>query len=94
MIETLIAKVNAFFAKLYIPCGVPADKQMHLMSGFLIAVVLTPFIGAYAILVVSTIAMLKEVYDYEYKSIHTPDFYDWAATTLGGVLGTAIVSLF
>jgi hypothetical protein len=94
MIETLIAKVNAFFAKLYIPCGVPADKQMHLMSGFLIAVVLTPFIGAYAILVVAVIALLKEIYDYEYKSIHTPDFWDWAATTLGGVLGTAIVSLF
>ena len=93
MIETLIAKVNAFFAKLYIPCGVPADKQMHLMSGFLIAVVLTPFIGAYAILVVAIIALLKEIYDYEHKSIHTPDIWDWVATTLGGVLGTVIVSL-
>ena len=95
MIETLIAKVNDILSHFVIEDSrVPADKQMHMLSGFLIAVVLTPFIGAYAILVVSTIAMLKEVYDYEYKSIHTPDFYDWAATTLGGVLGTAIVSLF
>ena len=67
---------------------------MHMLSGFIIAVVLTPFIGAYSILAVSTIAILKEIYDYEYKSIHTPDFWDWAATTLGGILGAVIVSLF
>ena len=92
--EKLLTFMNYWLGKLYIPCGVPADKQAHMLSGFLIAVVLTPFIGAYAILVVSTIAILKEIYDYEHKSIHTPDFWDWAATTLGGVLGTAIVSLF
>ena len=93
MIETLIAKVNAFFAKLYIPCGVPADKQMHMLSGFLIAVVLTPFIGAYSIVVVAIIALLKEIYDYLHKDIHTPDFWDWVATVLGGVVGFAVVAL-
>jgi len=93
MIETLIAKVNAFFAKLYIPCGVPADKQAHMLSGFLIAVVLTPFIGAYSILVVATIAILKEIYDYEHKSIHTPDFWDWVATSLGGLLASLLFSM-
>ena len=93
MIETLIAKVNALLSKFCITCKVPCDKQAHFLSGFLIAVVLTPFIGAYSILVVAIIALLKEIYDYEHKSIHTPDFWDWVATTLGGVLGTAIVSL-
>lgn len=66
---------------------------MHFACGFIIAAILTPFIGAYAILVVSTIAILKEIYDYEHKDIHTPDIWDWVATTLGGVLGTVIVSL-
>jgi len=94
MIETLIAKVNDILSHFVIEdCRVPADKQMHLMSGFLIAVVLTPFIGWASILWVSAIAIVKEIYDYEYKSIHTPDFYDWIATTLGGIFGTAIVSL-
>jgi len=91
--EALIAKVNAFLSQFCIVCKVPCDKQMHMLSGFIIAVVLTPFIGAYSILAVSTIAILKEIYDYEYKSIHTPDFWDWVATVLGGILGTVIVSL-
>jgi len=92
--EALIAKVNAFLSQFCIVCKVPCDKQMHFICGLVIAALLTPFIGAYSILAVSTIAILKETYDYEYKSIHTPDFWDWAATTLGGILGTVIVSLF
>jgi hypothetical protein len=91
--EALIAKVNAFLAKLYIPCKVPADKQMHFIGGLVIAALLTPFIGAYSIVVVAIIALLKEIYDYLHKDIHTPDFWDWVATTLGGVLGMVIVSL-
>ena len=91
--EALIAKVNALLSKFCITCKVPCDKQLHFACGLVIAALLTPFIGAYAILVVSTIAMLKEVYDYLHKDKHTPDFYDWVATTLGGVLGTVIVSL-
>lgn len=94
MIETLIAKVNDILSYFVIEDSrVPADKQMHMLSGFLIAVVLTPFIGWLSVIAVSTIAILKEIYDYEYKSIHTPDFWDWVATTLGGVFGTLIVSL-
>jgi hypothetical protein len=91
--EALIAKVNAFLAKLYVPCKVPADKQMHMLSGFIIAAVLTPFIGAYSIVVVAIIALLKEIYDYLHKDIHTPDFWDWVATVLGGLVGFVIVAL-
>jgi hypothetical protein len=94
--EALIAKVNAFLAKLYpsILAGkVPVDKFMHFIGGLVIAALLTPFIGAYSILVVAIVALLKEIYDYLHKDIHTPDFWDWVATVLGGVLGTVIVSL-
>jgi hypothetical protein len=91
--EALIAKVNAFLAKLYIPCKVPADKQMHFIGGLVIAALLTPFIGAYSIVVVAIIALLKEIYDYLHKDIHTPDFWDWVATTLGGLVGFVIVAL-
>ena len=91
--EALIAKVNAFLAKLYIPCKVPADKQMHFICGLVIAALLTPFIGAYSIVVVAIIALLKEIYDYLHKDIHTPDLWDWVATVLGGLVGFVIVAL-
>jgi hypothetical protein len=91
--EALIAKVNAVLAKLYIPCKVPADKQMHFICGLVIAALLTPFIGAYSIVVVAVIALLKEIYDYLHKEIHTPDFWDWVATVLGGLVGFVIVAL-
>jgi hypothetical protein len=67
---------------------------MHFLSGFIIAAVLTPFIGAYSILVVAVIALLKEIYDYLHKDIHTPDFLDWVATVLGGLVGFVVVALF
>ena len=91
--EALIAKVNAFLAKLYIPCKVPADKQAHFLCGLVIAALLTPFIGAYSIVVVAIVALLKEIYDYLHKDIHTPDFMDWVATVLGGLVGFVIVAL-
>jgi hypothetical protein len=91
--EALIAKVNAVLAKLYIPCKVPADKQMHFIGGLVIAALFTPFIGAYSIVVVAIIALLKEIYDYLHKDIHTPDFWDWVATVLGGLVGFVIVAL-
>lgn len=91
--EALIAKVNAFLAKLYIPCKVPADKQMHFLCGLVIAALLTPFIGAYSIVVVAIIALLKEIYDYLHPESHTADFWDWVATVLGGLVGFVVVAL-
>jgi hypothetical protein len=91
--ENLIAKVNAFLSKFCITCKVPCDNQMHFACGFIIAAILTPFIGAYSILVVAIIALLKEVYDFLHPESHTADFWDWVATTLGGVVGFVITSL-
>jgi hypothetical protein len=92
--ESLISIANSFFAKLYIPCRVPADKQAHALSGFIIAIFLTFFVGAYSVMVVAIIALLKEIYDYINKDIHTPDFWDWLVTALGGVIGFIVVTLF
>ena len=91
--ENLIAKVNAFLSQFCIVCKVPCDKQMHFLSGFIIAAVLTPFIGAYSILVVAVIAALKEIYDARHPDKHTADFWDWVATVLGGLVGFVIVAL-
>jgi|LakMenE18May11ns_1017448.scaffolds.fasta_scaffold9574208_3 hypothetical protein len=93
MIEKLISKVNTLLGKLYIPCGIPADKQMHFISGLIIAAVLTPFIGWYSTVVVSIIATAKEVYDYLNKAIHTPDTWDLVVTVLGGALGFVLINL-
>jgi hypothetical protein len=91
--EKIISIANAFFAKLYIPCRVPADKQAHVLSGFIIAAILTPFIGWYSVIVVSLIATTKELYDDLNKHIHTPDVWDLLVTILGGVLGFALINL-
>jgi uncharacterized membrane protein YdcZ (DUF606 family) len=91
--ENLIAKVNAFLSQFCIVCKVPCDKQMHMLSGFIIAAVLTPFIGAYSIVVVAIIAALKEIYDARHPDKHTADFWDWVATVLGGVVGFVVVAL-
>jgi hypothetical protein len=91
--EKIIAKLNAFLSQFCIVCKIPCDKQMHFLSGFIIAAVLTPFIGAYSILVVAVIAALKEIYDYLHPESHTADFWDWVATTLGGLVGFVAVAL-
>jgi hypothetical protein len=92
--EKIISIANAFFAKLYIPCRVPADKQAHALAGFIIAVVLTPFIGLYSVAVVALIALAKEIYDYVNKETHTADVWDLLVTIAGGALGYSLVSLF
>jgi hypothetical protein len=95
-IETIITKVNVALTNLYpswLVGKVPVDKFMHFIGGLVIAALLTPFIGAYSIVVVAIIALLKEIYDYLHKDIHTPDFWDWVATVLGGLVGFVIVAL-
>lgn len=94
MIETIITKVNAFLTKLYpsfLEGHVPVDKFMHFVGGFLIALILTPFIGGASIIVVALAAAAKEAYDYANKDIHTPDLMDWVATLIGGVLGSVLL---
>jgi hypothetical protein len=91
--EKLLTFMNYWLGKLYIPCGIPADKQQHFISGAILGIVLTPFIGAYSIVVVAVIAALKEIYDARHPDKHTADFWDWVATVLGGLVGFVTVSL-
>lgn len=91
--EKLIAKLNAFLSQFCIACKIPCDKQMHMLCGFIIAAVLTPLIGFYAVAVVAIIALLKEIYDALHPDKHTADFWDWVATTLGGLVGFVAVAL-
>ncbi len=91
--EKLLTFINTWLGQLYIPCGIPADKQMHFLSGAILGILFASVFGWISILIVAIIACLKEIYDYLNQDKHTPDFYDWVATTLGGVLGTVIVLL-
>jgi branched-subunit amino acid permease len=95
--EKIIAKVNALLGKLYptwLVGQVAEDKFLHFICGFIIAAVLTPFIGWYSVLVVSIIATAKELYDDMNKDTHTADVWDLLVTIAGGALGYSLVSLF
>jgi len=64
------------------------DKYMHFIGGTLIFAVshfvMAPMLALVAVLVMG---IAKELYDNAHKAIHTPDYKDALATTLGGVLG-------
>ena len=95
-IETIITKINTALSKLYpawLQGKVPMDKFFHFIGGLVIAALLTPFIGAYSIVVVAIVALLKEIYDYLHPESHTADFMDWVATVLGGLVGFVVVGL-
>jgi hypothetical protein len=72
----------------------PLDKQAHFATGFiggaLFSLSRCPISSA---AVVSIGAGLKEGYDYAHKENHTPDIWDWVATSLGGVLGVLLTTL-
>ena len=91
--EKLLSILNNVFSKVVIPNPyIPSDKQMHFWSGALGSLALAVFIGYWAIVVIALIALAKEVYD-AHNIGHTCDFYDWLATTLGGILGAGLWQL-
>lgn len=85
--------MNYWLGKLYIPCGIPADKQQHFLSGAILGILFASVFGWASILWVAAIACAKEIYDYLNPDKHTADIWDWVATSLGGILGTVIISL-
>ena len=94
-IEIIITKVNTALSKLYpswLEGKVPVDKFLHFICGFIIAAVLTPFMGWYSVALVSLVATAKEIYDDVNKDIHTPDVWDLLVTIAGGALGYSLVS--
>jgi hypothetical protein len=90
--EKILALLTKLFSVVVIPNRyVPPDKQEHFWSGAIGAGLLSIYIGYWAILIVTLIALAKEVYDYLHPLVHTCDFFDWLATTLGGVTGLVII---
>jgi uncharacterized BrkB/YihY/UPF0761 family membrane protein len=93
MINTILTFVRSFLDSIYVKNKyIPADKQRHFISGAVISVLLFLFIGFYSILVISLMAFAKEINDYFHKDVHTPDIFDWAATTSGGIVGAYIIN--
>lgn len=81
MIEKILQRLNA----------IPADKVAHFASGVILYALVMPALNAWlAFLIVAIVALVKEGYDYANRDIHTPDIWDAAATTLGGLLGVFI----
>ena len=93
--EKLLTFMNTWLGKLYIDCGIPADKQMHGLSGAILATAILLATGSASIsfVSVSLVACLKEVYDLLHKDKHTPDVWDWVATSLGGAFGILLFSV-
>lgn len=87
--EKLLTWMNRMVGMLYVPCKIPADKQGHFISGFILFFLLLAcqVPALFAVAGVSLVGVAKEVYDHYHPLEHTADVYDWLATTLGGVAG-------
>ena len=89
--------MNTWLGKIYIQnIYVPQDKQMHFISGAILAIAILLATGSASVsfVSVSLVACLKEVYDLLHKDKHTPDVWDWVATSLGGLAGVILTATF
>lgn len=92
MLNKILLHIRKILDTLYIPNKyIPADKQRHFISGAVGGILLYLFLGIYSILFISIIAAGKEANDYLHKDIHTPDIFDWIATTVGSIVSVAIL---
>jgi hypothetical protein len=93
--EKLLTFMNTWLGKLYIPCGIPADKQMHGLSGIVggAAMMWLTDITIISIAAVAVVAYLKEQYDARHPDIHTADGLDFLATIIGGAVGVLLVTV-
>jgi hypothetical protein len=94
MIESILKFLSAYVEKLP-RIGVPRDKQGHFIVGavlfFLLAACGAPTL--FAVGIVSLIGAAKEIYDHFHPDLYTCDFFDWLATTLGGLFALAVWSV-
>ncbi|MDY0292905.1 MAG: hypothetical protein RBR02_11295 [Desulfuromonadaceae bacterium] len=65
------------------------DKVLHFLGGLIISISLAPFISIWAFVVVAIVAIGKEFLDRKTTGF---DYYDIAATLLGGWFGMVIWS--
>jgi uncharacterized membrane protein YeaQ/YmgE (transglycosylase-associated protein family) len=65
----------------------PKDKLLHLIAGFVIALVGTMLFDKITGLGLAVIAgAFKEIYDYHNPKKHSVEFLDFIATVVGGVI--------
>lgn len=63
------------------------DKILHFVGGGIIGLVVWGMgFSLYVAAAASVVGALKELYDYKHKDVHTPDVWDWLATTAGGIV--------
>jgi len=70
-----------------------ADKLLHLLIGLAIAMPMMYFFHSSlaAIVLVSVVALIKEVEDYRHQDRHTCDGLDFIATVVGGLVGVVLI---
>ena len=69
------------------------DKQQHLLAGIIVAGLLYPFLGHFAVVAAIVVGLLKEFVIDEIWPLGVPDIWDAVATALGALLVGGIVGL-
>jgi len=69
------------------------DKQQHLLMGIIMAGLLYPIVGHFAVIAAIVIGLFKEYVVDEIWSLGEPDIWDVVATALGALLVGGIVGL-
>jgi hypothetical protein len=69
------------------------DKQKHVLAGMIVAGLLYPLIGHYAVLAAIVVGLAKEYIVDEIWPIGEPDVWDAVATALGALLVGGVVGL-
>ncbi|NTU49364.1 MAG: hypothetical protein HGA87_00455 [Desulfobulbaceae bacterium] len=70
------------------------DKVFHFFAGFVIALGVGAGSGdvTTAASTAASVGAAKEDYDGRHPATHTRDFYDYAATAAGGVVGSLLIT--
>jgi hypothetical protein len=67
------------------------DKQQHFIAGVIVAGLLYPFIGHFAVVAAIVVGLIKEYVVDEISSVGEPDIWDAVATAMGALLVGGIV---
>lgn len=63
---------------------IPNDKLIHFLGGYMIA-------SIFGIWIAVAVGAVKEIYDYYNRDKHTPEWMDFAATILGGLVAMILL---
>ena len=69
------------------------DKQQHFMVGAIVAGLLYPFVGHFAVIAAIFVGLIKEYVVDQISPLGEPDIWDAVATALGAMLMGCIVEI-